>query len=58
MQKPKNDRDVSKSNLLGRHQESSLFRNMVNSNKIKYDERAKQDLINGGVQFNLDANVG
>jgi hypothetical protein len=29
---------------------------MVNKNKIKYDERAKQDLINGGVQLNLDGN--
>ena len=29
---------------------------MVNNNKIKYDERAKQDLINGGVQLNLDGN--
>lgn len=27
---------------------------MVNNNKIKYDERAKQELINGGVQLNLD----
>jgi hypothetical protein len=27
---------------------------MVNNNKIKYDERAKQDLINGGIQMNLD----
>ena len=58
-QKGKNphERDVSKSHLLGRHQESSLFRNMVNNNKIKYDERAKQDLINGGVQLNLDGNA-
>lgn len=30
---------------------------MVNNNKIKYDERAKQDLINGGVQLNLDGNA-
>ena len=29
---------------------------MVNNNKLKYDERAKQDLINGGVQLNLDGN--
>lgn len=25
---------------------------------MKYDERAKQDLINGGVQLNLDGNQG
>lgn len=31
---------------------------MVNNNKIKYDERAKQDLINGGIQLNLDGNAG
>lgn len=30
---------------------------MVNNNKIKYDERAKQDLINGGVQLNLEGNA-
>lgn len=29
---------------------------MVNDNRKKYDERAKQDLINGGVQLNLDGN--
>ena len=35
------EREVSRSNLLGRHQDSSLFRNMVQDNVQKYDNRVK-----------------
>lgn len=36
-------RDVSKSNLLGHHQDSSLFRNIVQNNKIHYEQRLKNE---------------
>jgi len=40
-------RDLSKSNLLGHHQDSSLFRNMVNESKQKYDQKLQAEKANG-----------
>jgi hypothetical protein len=38
-------RNVSKSNLLGRHQDSSLFRNMVNDNRQKYEQKIQAEQV-------------
>jgi hypothetical protein len=38
---------VSKSNLLGRHQDSSLFRNMVTENKNKYEQKIQAEKASG-----------
>lgn len=38
---------MSKSNLLGRHQDSSLFRNMVTENKQKYEMKIQAEKASG-----------
>ena len=45
MKTDKHVREVSKSNLLGHHQDSSLFRNMVQTQEQKYTQRAKEETM-------------